>query len=131
MTAQQSLTKESEMGLTGEKLIFLLPVDHTVKPLIRLQVTIPKGYQPIQPPATWEYAPLIEFIPQGEKPNSYSEIITVQTIVGQKISASFYISRMKQGITRAAKNVKVWKYVTERNERGSTVSMLGLSYDFN
>ncbi len=87
---------------------FLLPIDVTKQP-INLSVTIPKGYKPLQPLDAFgkREQVMIEYIPQNDSENNWSEIITVNKFIGQKISAKTFAGMVKIQMMSEAKGIKL------------------------
>lgn len=109
---------------------FSLPVNWSVTPQINLFVTIPKGYTSLQPFTEWSEAALIEFVPDGEDGENWSEIITINKYVGQTLPADELIHFLKSHILEKVKNGKVWREEDEEHDAYQE-AQLGLSYDYN
>ncbi len=87
---------------------FLYPV---VDDEIKLKVTIPKNFKPLEGNPEAE---LLEFIPNTDKdPYQWSEIISLTKILGTGITAKEYISKMEQLFK---KNVDAHAKVLERDK---------------
>lgn len=71
-----------------ESFQFSLPVDWTTSKHYNLLVTIPQGYQSLQPISSWDKGPLVEFVPKGENGNDWSEIVTIHKIIGRGVFAN-------------------------------------------
>jgi len=78
------LTEEQQ----NYKKIFLLPINWTEGAQDSLEVSIPEGYRCLQPTSMWVTSSLFEFIPVNEEADNWSEIITIERLVGRKIKAS-------------------------------------------
>lgn len=109
---------------------FSLPVNWSVTPKINLFVSIPKGYESLQPFSEWSEATLIEFVPKGEDGENWSEIITINKYVGHTLAADELIRFLKSHILYKVENGKVWK---EENEEKDSYqyAILGLTYNYN
>ncbi|MBA3958015.1 MAG: hypothetical protein H0X51_06450 [Parachlamydiaceae bacterium] len=77
------------------KLTFMLPINWVPPTKCNLVVTIPPGYKPLQMPSTWEEATLIEFVPQNESQDEWTEIISINKLIGKKMSASRLVDEIK------------------------------------
>lgn len=93
---------ELDKPLEDYKISFVLPINVASEEHFHLAVTIPKDYKSVQDPSTWDKAPSIEFIPRSEEIQNYSEIVTVMTHRGQRISASRFTEALKQAISSQA-----------------------------
>lgn len=101
-------TQLVEKEIEGFQPTFLLPVDVTKQP-VNLSVTVPKGYKSLQPLSGFgkREQVMIEYIPQNDSGDNWSEIITVNKFIGQKISAKTFASMLKTQFMSVAKNVKL------------------------
>lgn len=114
---------------------FFLPVDWTENRKQDLAVIIPKSYVSLQPEAEWGKAPLIEFIPAGETDYGWSEIITMQTLVAQRISAVALTEKVLQDFARVVKIDTLYQektqtmalYICKYVHQGKQ-EMIGLKY---
>ncbi len=88
---------------------FLLPIDWTTDKHRDLSVKIPKGYKSLQPASTWDKAPLIEFIPHGEKQTGWSEMITIQKLTGRDLSADRFVNLLIQQISNQVKTTLLFR----------------------
>lgn len=111
------------------KIVFLLPVNWTVNPEYTLEVTIPKGYTSIQPFKEWEQASLIEFIPNGESKDRWTEIITVNKFIGEKIPADTFVKALKERLVSQIQNTQFYQEDIEKTPNYTRGALL-LSYDF-
>ena len=94
----------TEKEIEGFQPTFLLPVDVTKQP-INLSITVPKGYKSLQPLASDQV--MIEYIPQNDSGNNWSEIITVNKFIGKKISAKTFAGMLKIQLMSAAKGIQL------------------------
>lgn len=117
--------EEKSLSQEGNKISFLLPINWADKQC-NLQVSIPEGYQAIQPSSQWEKSPIIEFIPKGEKADNWSEIITISKLVGSKISAEEMIGLLKNAVIEKNQG-KVWQEKISK-EPLYQFALLGISY---
>lgn len=78
--------------------IFLLPVDHIHKPVSNLRVTLPKAFSSIQSLENFALPDqiMIEYIPNGESPDNWSEIITIHKFIGRKLQAYPFLKLLKK-----------------------------------
>lgn len=111
------------------QITFLLPVNWTVNPEYSLKVTIPKGYTSIQPFDEWEQASLIEFIPKGEDKDHWTEIITVNKFIGEKIPADTFVKALKERLVSQIQNNQFYQEDIEKTPNYTRATLL-LSYDF-
>ena len=98
----------TEKEIEGFQPTFLLPIE-VAKQQVNLSVTVPKGYKSLQPLASFNKRDqvMIEYIPQNDSDNNWSEIITVNKFIGQKLSAKSFASILKIQFMSVAKNVKL------------------------
>ncbi len=106
LTTQAALATELPEGY---KTSFLLPIDWSQAKHRDLSVNIPMGYKSLQPTSTWDKAPLIEFIPKDEHANAWSEILTIQKLIGKRISADQITTLLMQNISQVAKTSVLFK----------------------
>lgn len=112
-------TKSSDYAET-----FLLPIDHSNKPKTTLVVNIPVGFKPVQTLAEFTKGFMIEYIPQNEVVDHWSEIITVHKFIGMKISATTLVNEVKKQLLLNAKDSKVLQNIN----KGPTKSYLLMQY---
>lgn len=74
----------------------LLPINAALKKGTRLNlaVEIPHNFKPIQDPRET----FVEFIPDTEHENDWSQIITTQTLIGKQIDCADFLNKIKQSI---------------------------------
>jgi hypothetical protein len=94
-----------------------------------LSVSIPEGYKSLQPASVWDKAPLIEFIPNdGSTASLWSEIITIQKLIGRGISADKMTSLLMQQLSQAVKTTLLFK---ESSKNGYQMVYFALKYTHN
>lgn len=108
---------------------FELPIDWVSQTQYDLEVIIPEGYSSLQDFKDWEKATLIEFVPEGENGDNWSEIITIQKFIGQKIQADILVNLFKEKMLADVTNGKVW-VDTQEKIQGYQKATLFLSYDY-
>jgi hypothetical protein len=108
--------------------VILLPINAMKEKGDRtnLKVLIPENFRAVQDPRS----PIIEFIPSNEQYDTWSEIITTHTIVGQKVEASVLISNLRLMITMVDSNARVIQETAKKNN-GDTCATLVISYTHN
>lgn len=111
------------------KVRFELPVDWVSSPQVNFEVVIPPGYTSLQSMEEWSSSPLIEFVPKGEDGENWSEIITINKFIGEKISASAFIAALSNRLAAKVQNAK-WDYKTHTSD-AVTKATLFISYDYN
>jgi hypothetical protein len=91
------LTKHKDLQFT-----FLFPV---IEEQVKLKVTIPKHFKALEGDPN---AVLLEFIPNTDKdPYKWTEIITLNKILGTGISANEYITRLNDSFLKTTKTAKI------------------------
>lgn len=85
---------------------------------INLKVTVPKGYKPLQALDAFSKREqvMIEYIPQNDNENNWSEIITVNKFIGQKISAKTFAAMVKIQMMSAAKGIKLIADISSKDK---------------
>jgi len=125
-----TLLADEPIEITGNaEILFVLPVNWTTTPKYNLDVTIPKGFVPLQPVSEWEKAPLIEFIPKGEKNNSWTEIISINKFIGKKIAADAFVAALRDQLFSKTQNGQILEESIEKMSNYIKAMFL-LSYDF-
>lgn len=121
----------SEKSIEGYQQNFLLPIDVIETTKYNLNVTIPKGYKSVQPLSSFTGANdiMIEYIPQANETNNWSEIITVNKYIGQKASAKLFTSMLKIQMMSQANGVKLLKD-TASNENNKEQAFFIMRYTF-
>lgn len=84
-----------------------LPISWSSPTQCNLAITIPTGFRSLQPLAKWKESTIIEFIPEGESDSSWSEIITVNKIIGQRISATQITNHLEKTLPTKSFNFEV------------------------
>lgn len=117
LIGSQNLLAEANLGVEELQPTFLLPIDHANKPATNLKVTIPKGFTSIQPLNSFvsPNAYIIEYIPNGESPNDWSEIITINKFIGKKIDVITFVNMLKTELAMKAKLNKVIFYDSKKD----------------
>jgi len=107
----------TEKEIEGFQPTFLLPIDVTKQP-INLKVTVPKGYKPLQALDAFSKREqvMVEYIPQNDNENNWSEIITVNKFIGQKISAKTFAAMVKIQMMSAAKGIKLIADISSKDK---------------
>ncbi len=112
-------------ALEGNKdMTLLLPVNHLTDKKVTLSVNIDKSYKTLgQLPATF-----MEFIPQGGSENNWSEILTVQTLVGVRASAADFLGKLKTAMKEKATTFKLLQE-DSKDMKTYTMSSFGAVYE--
>lgn len=72
---------------------------------INLNVTVPSNFKPIKQETN---SKLLEFMPKTDQdPFKWTEIITLNPIIGKRVSAADYIASMQKAMMEAATNPKI------------------------
>lgn len=119
----------SEVEAEKATVNFLLPIDWTEGKQINLAVKIPNNFVAIQPPEAWGDANVIEFIPEGEDANNWSEIITINRFVGKGISAFDFSKSLQKLMIDASTNGTVLKD-DQSTQDSYKRALMGLAYDY-
>lgn len=92
-------------ALEGYKINLLLPINDNST----LMVSVPATYKAVQSIEMFSLnkGPILEFIPVNETANKWSEIITLNMIVGGKTSAKAILSSFKENFKAAAQKLTV------------------------
>ncbi len=117
------------------KVTFLLPINWgpsstqqgSTANQCNLSVTIPEGYQAIQPQSSWENVSLIEFIPKGETADHWSETISIHKIIGKRLQADQIVDFLKKNIIANTQQPKELFYKVSKEPK-YLFAKLGLSY---
>jgi hypothetical protein len=119
------LMAESISAIEENKdLSLLLPINHLIDNKVSLSIKIDKSYKPLgQLPAKF-----MEFIPKNESENNWSEIFTVQTLVGVRTSASDFLGKLKGAMQDKAKTFKLLKE-DSKELKSYTMSSFGAAYE--
>lgn len=96
---------------SDSKIHFELPINWASSPKYNLSVTIPPGYISLQSFEVWsdEKTTLIEFVPKGEDGENWTEIISINKLIGRKVSADILLDLVKKGLMKNLENVKILK----------------------
>jgi len=89
------LCLEEKESLGNRKVTFRLPINWATAPQYTLNVVIPEGYVPLQAFDTWENVSLVEFVPKGQTGDNWSEIISVNKFINQKVDAINFVQQLK------------------------------------
>jgi len=111
--------------LLGYQWNFSLPVNWTGGSRDNLHVTIPRGYRPLQS----EWRTILEFVPENEDGDNWSEIITVTKYIGKRLSATDVTSLIAEGIINQAKDSQILLNSNEDTGRIKK-SRLGIMYTY-
>lgn len=93
-----------EFATTG--ICKLLPVNHLLPAgqKTTLLIRVPENFRPLGDPMQ----PFAEFIPKMDADvNNWSEIITLQTVVGKRVPASYLVDALKQQFAHTAGQFRV------------------------
>lgn len=131
----QSLVAQSNDNFLGSddyQITLLLPIRWTANQQSDLSVTIPDHFISIQPFSSFQdkNSTMIEFIPKGESSDHWSEIITVNKYIGQKIEAIDFVKYLKKILLKDVQNGLIWEEEF-KNKTGYQQAILGLNYDLN
>ncbi|OJW54019.1 MAG: hypothetical protein BGO67_08115 [Alphaproteobacteria bacterium 41-28] len=104
--------------------ILLLPINHLSEKRISLVVNIPKKYKPL---GTFP-SQSMEFIPEGDDEQKYSQIITINVFAGTGVSASTFLDKIKSGMESETPSFKLLK--EDKKDEGSyTMASLAATYE--
>lgn len=128
-------------NFSEKKMTFLLPIDVTKKPGSFLSVIIPNNFKSIQNINQFinQNSFGIEYIPQNENPNNWSEIITIHKAIGAGLQAQEFLKQLKSGILANSKqgniisqsnNHFIIKYQLNNKQEIIGVSYYSGPYDF-
>lgn len=108
----------------------VIPINWPSQDNYLLHVTIPDGFQSIQPLADFikDDVEMIEFIPQKENTYNWTEIITINKFMEKEFPASAITTKLRNGMLSELTNSKVWKE-SFSNFPKYQQSTLGISYD--
>lgn len=110
---------------------FILPVDWTSERKINLEVQIPQGYYPLQKVSEWdkEKNAFIEFVPSNENGDTWTNIVTINQFIGQKIKAGHFMELLKKQMLSNLDNGTV---LSEGKEDGAFYqkAFFVMSYDY-
>lgn len=108
----------------------VVPINWPSKDSYYLYVTIPEGFQSIQPLADFikDEVEMIEFIPAKENTHNWTEIITVNKFIDKEFSAATITSKLRNGMLAELMNSKVWKEGFSKQPKYQQ-STIGISYD--
>lgn len=119
------LAEPLENSLENSKVTLLLPINWSSSSHIDLSVEIPENYVPLQPFDDWENLELIEFVPQGENGDNWSEIITVHKLRGRRISAIHLANLLKGQFIKSSKATILFE---DSSKEGYETATLFLKY---
>jgi len=105
---------------TDLQFVFLLPV---IDEQVKLKITIPKSFKALEGDPN---APLLEFIPKTDQdPYKWSEIITLNKILGSGVTAPDYMQKMEALYLKStdpnAKIVESNKHIYENFQDASSI----------
>lgn len=109
LTSNLSFSEQEKpaANLEQHKITFLLPISWSSDVQCNLSVTIPPNFRSLIPMSQWDQATMVEFIPEGESENTWSEIITISKLIGQRISASQITQHLEKTLPTKSTNFKV------------------------
>lgn len=129
-------------SLNATEIELLLPVNAASRPRVNLQVQIPSGFKSIQTLKEFESPTqtLLEFIPENEDPDNWTEIITVFKYIANQVSAPELVGRIKKSLieknyakvlTESNKDFKNYKHATLAVDYifQNHMEVLGMIYD--
>jgi hypothetical protein len=96
-----------------------------------ISAEIPAGFTALQPICEFGRKPgeLIEFIPRGEDPFGWSEIITMNNHIGQKLSAQQICDFLAKKLVEKIPNTTIWTEAVSK-EGVHQKALVGITYDF-
>lgn len=118
--------EEALVDTQDYRVSFMLPIHWASANRCNLAVTIPEGYRSLQKQSSWQNSPLIEFIPKGESDYDWSEIITINKLIGQRVQATDMVNSLKATYEKV--KGKIWAEKTSK-EASYTYAQLDVSYD--
>ncbi len=101
---------------------FLLPINSA--PRTSFLVKIPSGFKSVQTLTEFEKGVMIEYIPQNEDVDHWSEIITVHKFIGMKLQATKIVNEVKNQLMLNTKDSKI----LINDKKGSIVAHLLMQY---
>jgi hypothetical protein len=133
LTVQMGFCVEDEKQLTipqDAKFRFALPINWSSPVKYNLFVTIPDGFKSLQSTEEMfkENTTIIEFIPNDEPEDNWTQIITVVKFINKKLSAEYSTNFLKNSMLSQVSHGKVW-LDTASNEGAYHRATLGLTYD--
>lgn len=109
---------------------FVLPVNWAVTPKYGMVVTIPQGFKPLQPDGELSSsAELLEYVPEGQDGNNWTEIISISKYIGKNIPAIKLVGEIKSQMLAKVTNSKVW-VETNSTKPNYVQATLGIAYDY-
>ncbi len=119
-------------GTRDLQMTFILPINWSGGQNYNLVITIPEGYRSLQSHTEWmdNKIPIIEFIPKNEGEDLWTEIITINKSIGQKVSATNMTNYLKNAMIKKVENGRVWKDEVS-TQPAYMFASLGLFYNLN
>jgi hypothetical protein len=119
-------------GTRDLQMTFILPINWSAGQNYNFIITIPEGYRSLQSHTEWmeNKIPIIEFIPKNEDENLWTEIITINKSIGQKVPASHMTNYLKNAMIKKVENGRIWKDDVSV-QPAYMFSTLGLFYNLN
>ncbi|MBM3468690.1 MAG: hypothetical protein FJX71_04590 [Alphaproteobacteria bacterium] len=131
--AGENAKSDLKNNLDGYNLQLLFPINVLGDKGARtnLKIQIPKGFRCLQKDQllSGNYS-LLEFIPEKDDENQWSEIITVNLFVGKSAQASKFNSYLKDRMVQAAEESKILEDNVTQGESFET-AVLTLAYKHN
>ena len=103
---------------------------------INLQFNFPKGFRCLQgekfkDPQDLDDLALLEFIPEGERVDNWSEIITSNVFLGKSVKAGNLVEHIKENIVKIAENVKILEEESKTDDAAFETATVALAYTHN
>ncbi|MDR3624540.1 MAG: hypothetical protein P4L16_05320 [Chlamydiales bacterium] len=116
----------------GTEITLILPVNWTSSSQYNLVATIPGEFHPLQSLSDWgnKESTLIEFVPNDENGDNWSEIITLNKYIDKKISADSIVAYLKEKMLDLVKNGKILQENASKEDNYQKASF-ALSYDLD
>jgi hypothetical protein len=112
---------------------YLLPVNVSVKPGICLSIETPKDFFTL--PEMLERfinksESILEFIPRGETFENWSKIFTIQTLIGNRLSADRVADFLTQSLASGAKQSSVVEICKKNGPASSTYRSVSVAIQY-
>jgi hypothetical protein len=115
----------------ADKYIFSLPVNATISPKVIARITIPNNFRPLQDISVITKGQILEFIPISDTDEyNWTEIITVQLLLGKHIRAQDFTKLLKKNISKHGSNAEVLADRLDKT-RSHSSSTLIMKYSIN
>lgn len=129
-STEMSAITDSDKILEDHQINMVLPINLITSVEYILLTALPKGFVSIQPLSSFANvnSDMIEFIPNGEDVDDWSEIISFHKYIGQKKSAHDFAKVVKEGMLKSVDNGKLWQE-NYFNKQAYRYANLGITYD--